>query len=492
MILEVFSGIFVSIVAIISFLLIQYIESVNRWILITSKFIYFSGHPLLNEDQIYDQITKIFKLVFVSLTIVIFKTILFLIIILASIAFFSFLVLIIRGISLSSLNSTEFLSFLFPNYLFKFSFILGTLLPMFLIPIIIKDKKKEKVTYSSIDQFLHYVFLGNKNIAKFLFSIELYFNKKILKRKDSYQSVYISGLARAGTTVLMQYLGQLTEFKSLSYKNLPFLFLPKTGLHLISKKKNQKIERFHKDGIKHGINSYEALEEPFWRNYIGHKYILDKNIIKHSISPELFDKYISFRKLVTGNKIYLAKNNNHLLRAESLHQLDKVNGNKTITIIPFRNPYEQAKSLLKQHLLLSELQKDDEFILNYMDFLVHHEFGIHTKIPILNIKKISTISDTKDTFDHWLEVWYLYYNEILKQFSNKENFYFFCYNTFVENPYNSLASIVKVLDLPINRMDSISIKEFKSKNVFEANTIKNKYLEIYNKLNSIAINNENG
>jgi hypothetical protein len=162
-------------------------------------------------------------------------------------------------------------------------------------------------------------------------------------------------MARAGTTVLMQYLGELQEFKSLSYRNLPFLFMPKTWPRLTFNKKSKEKERFHQDGVKHSLNSYEALEEPFFRNNLGEQYIKDDKIVKHELNQKVYKRYNSFRKLVAKDKIYLSKNNNHLLRAESLHQLDIKHDNKTITVIPFRYPYEQANSLLKQHKLLSEL-----------------------------------------------------------------------------------------------------------------------------------------
>lgn len=240
MILEIISGIFVSILAIISFLSLRYLNSVNNWILATSKFIYYSGHPLLNDDQIHSQITKKFKNVFSSLSLVIFKTILFLILLLIIIAFSSLLILSLKGFNIPDIFSHEFIPSIFPRYLFQFGFITGSLIPIIFAPMFIKHKKIKKESYSPIDKFLHYAFLGNKNIARFIFRIELLLHKKYLKTTKGNQNVYISGLARAGTTVLMQYLGQLSEFKSLSYQNLPFLFLPRTGIKLTSKKKKKE------------------------------------------------------------------------------------------------------------------------------------------------------------------------------------------------------------------------------------------------------------
>lgn len=488
MILEIFLGLFVSTFAIISFRSIKYVDSINDWILVTSKFIYYSGHPLMDDDQIYEQITKRFRMVFIAISIVIFKTIIFSFLIVVLHVLTVLLVLILTGTSLPNFDPTGLSSLIFPEYLMQIPFITGSLVPVLLMPIWYKNDKKN--SYSSIEKFLHYVFLGNKNIAKILFTVELWLNKNQLEAIKNNQNVYISGMARAGTTVLMQYLGQIKEFKSLSYKNLPFLFLPKTGPRLISKNKNKKSERSHKDGINHSINSYEALEEPFWRNYIGQKYIKNKTIIGHSINQELFLLYNSFRRLIAGNNIYLAKNNNHLIRAVSLHQLDRKNNNFTTTIIPFRDPYQQAKSLLNQHILLSKLQIEDEFALDYMDFLVHHEFGLHHKVILLNKKRINSISNIdKRTVEYWLAIWLIFYDQIYETYKGEQNVYFFCYENFRDNPKKSLELLLLKLKIPIKHIDFISIKEFKSQPINDIGNINEEYINLYNKLKLIAINN---
>ena len=414
------AGFVVTILAFLFFIKLKYVTSINEWILETSQFVYYSGHPVLNDDEIFDQIKKRFRGVSGSLLVVLLKTILFLFVIVVLVGLSSVIIRLLNGQEIAQFKSDKFLSELFPKYLLQLPFILGTLLPIIVVPFITKKKAKEKVPYSAIDKFLHYIFLGNKNISLFIFKIELFFYKKFLRVNHSNHNVYIAGMARAGTTVLMQYLGALDEFKSLSYRNLPFLFMPKTWPRLISNKKAEEKERFHQDGVKHSLNSYEALEEPFFRNNLGEQYIKGDKIVKHELDENTFKKYNAFRRFVAGDKIYLAKNNNHLLRAESLHLFDKNSNIKTVTIIPFRDPYEQAKSLLKQHELLSKLQNEDIFTLDYMDFLVHHEFGIHSKIPILQEKDIGSILKLdKDSINYWLEIWYLFYSQSFKIYKNK-------------------------------------------------------------------------
>lgn len=492
MILELLSGVFVSFIVIIFFQSLKFIKSVNNWIIVISKFVYYSGHPLLDDDQIYEQITKRFKNVFTSLVIVILKIVFLFIIIFVAIALSSLVVSVVRGEDLPGFRSEDFLSFYFPKYLLNYPFIIGTLLPLAIIPFL-KKKKTESGPYSPMEKFLHYTFLGNKNIAIFLFKFELWRNRKNLKTISANQNVYISGMARAGTTVLMQYLGQIEQFKSLSYRNMPFLFLPKTWLSFTKNNKSKEKERFHQDGIKHSLNSYEALEEPFWRAYIGEEYIRDNTIENHTIDEKLFDKYNSFRRLVAGDNIYLAKNNNHLLRAESLHEWDKKIGNNSITIIPFRDPYDQARSLMQQHKLLTSLQEEDEFTLDYMDFLVHHEFGLHQKVCLLSDKiEFTQGSKNKDTIGYWLEIWYLFYQEANLKFSKLDNFHFFCYENFVEHPKRSLEDLFIILNLQKDLIDTISINKFSPANTEQIDGKNNKYSLLYKKMKSISLNKNNG
>lgn len=487
-------GFIVSFLAIIVFIKIEYVSSINKWILQTSHFIYYSGHPLLNDDEIFDQIKKRFGSVSGSLLIVLLKTIGFVLIIIVLVGVSSAVIGLLEGKEVPDFKSDRLLSQLFPNYLIELPFILGTLLPIVIVPFMPNKSRKEKEPYSAIDKFLHYVFLGNKNIALFTFKIELLLNGRRLKDNKASSSVYVSGMARAGTTVLMQYLGELEGFKSLSYRNLPFLFLPKTWPLLIPKKKTAEKERFHQDGIKHSLNSYEALEEPFFRNNLGEEYIKEDRIVKHQLNERIYKKYNAFRKLIAKDKIYLAKNNNHLLRAESLHQLDENNNGKTVTIIPFRNPYNQANSLLKQHKLLSELQMYDNFTLDYMDFLAHHEFGLHCKTPLLKEKNIKPLIDMdKNNIDYWLETWYLFYSQALKTFKEKDNFYFICYEDFVLSPKKTLEILLSKMNLSEELVNSIAIKKFKPVTAQNTNQNTNqntsKYLNLYSNLRLIAINN---
>ena len=490
MILEAIVGVLASILGILAFKFIKYIDSISNWILSTSKFIYVSGHPTYDDDKKYELITANFSKVFKSLSLVILKTILLIIIIIFIVAATSYLIYFVREGELINLNDKDYLKHLFPNFLYRFPFIIGTLIPLFFISKLFNKEKNSDDAYSPIDKFLHYTFLGNNSLAKITFKAELLLNKKRINQDKNIKSVYISGLARAGTTVIMQYLGQIDRFNSLSYKNLPFVFMPRTWLKFSGRGKIKERERYHKDGLTHNLNSYEALEEPFWLHHLGNTYVKDNKLCYHKIPDEVYEKYYSYRELISKGKIYLCKNNNHLLRSASLHELDQKKGNVCITIIPVRSPYSQAKSLLNQHKNLSELQGVNEFALDYMNFLVHHEFGINNKISFLDETDESVLKLNKDSIEYWLEVWYIFYNKIFNLYNDKNGFYFLSYERFTNQPKESLSQVLGLIGLPESDLEKIKIKKF-DKISLEYEEHPDKYVELYNKIILKTINNEN-
>ena len=433
MILEILNGFLVSTLGILFFIRLKYNNSINKWIIETSKFVYYIGHPLLDDEDKYRLLTKKYKLIFGALSMIILKTFVLLVFVIVIIVLTSIIYVFIKGKKIPVYHSPEFITTLFPTYLYHFPFILGSLLPILILPFVFTKSATDSDSYSSLEKFLHYVFIGNSNISKLLYTIELKIYRKEIEKINHTQNVYVSGLARAGTTALMQYLGQISQFSSLSYRNLPFLFLPKTGLKLLSKKKGQEKERAHKDGMMHSIDTYEALEEPFWRNFTGKEYIKEKYLTSYTIDRKIFKKYNAFRKLIAGNKIYLAKNNNHLLRALSLHQLDNEIGNVTHTIIPFREPYAQAKSLLNQHRNLSEQQKKDNFIQDYMDMLVHHEFGLSNKVSIFDEKSTQIQLGNQNSLDYWLKSGSCFITKLIFYFLINLGFTFSVMKNFVIN-----------------------------------------------------------
>ena len=122
--------------------------------------------------------------------------------------------------------------------------------------------------YNFLQKNLHRLVLGNSLIKKTLFEIEKsLFYKKQVGTKDQ-QHIFVTGLPRSGTTILLNFIYQTNDFASLCYKDMPFILSPNL-FGKISKKKNiQSQERMHQDGIKFDLNSPEAFDDVFFKTFV--------------------------------------------------------------------------------------------------------------------------------------------------------------------------------------------------------------------------------
>ena len=92
-------------------------------------------------------------------------------------------------------------------------------------------------------------------------------------------------------------------------------------------------------------------------------------------------------------------------------------------LIPFREPIQHAYSLLTQHKKFIEVSKNDKFISKYMKWIGHTEFGPYYS-PIHN-ENINFSFNLE--INHWIEQWYLTYNNVFQLFKNKKNVHFISY-----------------------------------------------------------------
>ena len=228
------------------------------------------------------------------------------------------------------------------------------------------------VDYSSLDKFLHRLALGSRMRAEVLHDLE---RGTFLKSvpADNGCHVFVCGLARAGTTILMREIHASGEFGSLTYADMPFVLAPNLWQRLSAGggDAGPKAERAHGDGIAVDFHSPEALDEVYWRVFSGGDYIRADRLVPHEPDEELVAGYRDLMRLVlrrTGKSRYLSKNNNHLLRLGSLARAFP----DSVILIPVRDPMDHAGSLLNQH---RRFLGSDPFTRAYMGWLGHHEFG---------------------------------------------------------------------------------------------------------------------
>lgn len=316
------------------------------------------------------------------------------------------------------------------------------------IPFIIPIGKKNTSDYSELSQLLHHLALDNYNISNKLFKRE---TKKSLKKslKPRNDFVIISGLARAGTTSLMNYLSQIDNFVSLSYANMPFLMSPNTWRKVYKPKSKNLKERSHKDGIMIGYNSNEALEEYFFKVKANDSYIHKSYLSEYEISESDYYDYLDYQCIIKqdNQKIYLAKNNNFILRYNSIRSFN----NDFIMVILYRDPIAHTASLKEKHKYYTNLQESDPFVLDYMNWLAHHEFGMNQK-PFVFKNAPLNIQEDISSMDYWLKIWINYYENALT--INHPNTIFINYDSYCKEPKNTINIILEKTTIKNNPIEN--------------------------------------
>lgn len=282
-------------------------------------------------------------------------------------------------------------------------------------------------SYSKAEKNLHKLYLSNYFLAKSSLELEEILHGAKAKKNPVEQYVFITGLARSGTTALMNKIFGTEEYASLQYSNMPILLSP----NLWNKKlKIAKHERAHKDGIIIDGNSPEEFDEYFWKVFLNDSYIKE-SLLPHEVDEKVLNKYLTYVSLICnskGKRKYISKNNNNILRLSSLKKIK----NNTIIIL-FREPLSHAASLMKLHKSFSETQKEDPFALDYFNYLGHHEFGLNHK-PFLLTDSFKNNREKYDLDDlnYWVAVWINYYEHLLANYD--QNFLVVSFEDLINDP----------------------------------------------------------
>ena len=334
----------------------------------------------------------------------------------------------------------------------------------FLLFYLIK-KENQSTDYTLLQRFFHWVTLRSKIMLEMSYDINKNLHLKHTKAiHTDGKHVFITGLARSGTTALMNTLYTTKHYASLNYSDMPLLLAPNIWGTLSSKKTETELkERAHKDRIQVNNKSPEALDEVFWKTFLNNHYIQKESLSLNKITPEIMDEFEQYISLILlknkgeNSLRYLSKNNNNVLRIPFL--LKKFP--EASIIITFRSPLDHAASLLDQHRHFSEIHQADHFSLNYMNWLGHHEFGLNQKPFDLGNSKLLVKMNTyqKDDINYWLLIWLNYYSYVFKKFA--DTCIFVSYEQFCKAPKRTLGNLVKKIDLKDEKFDITAFKPTK-------------------------------
>jgi hypothetical protein len=315
-----------------------------------------------------------------------------------------------------------------------------------------------KDSYGSLDRLLHDIAFRTGNAQQALADLEEFLYKKLLKGVQLHVPVFITALPRSGTTILLQLLYDSGHFASHTYRDMPFVLCPLLWSRFSSRfaGNDQPKERAHGDGLQISTNSPEAFEEMIWKHFWPDHYTFDRIIpwtsIKTNIEFERFlesnmRKVIALRQQESMHPMrYVSKNNFNIARLAS------VPGplSRGIFLIPFRDPVQNAASMLLQHIRFTRLHEEDDFVRRYMEAIGHHEFGKGLR-PI-DFGGWLDRASPPNQLDFWVQYWIAAYRHVLDH--TTPSMRLICYADLTAEPKEALARLATAIGVPASDLTS--------------------------------------
>jgi sulfotransferase family protein len=305
--------------------------------------------------------------------------------------------------------------------------------------------------YSAVDRQLHRLAFATADMQVELAALEDIIYRKSLANTPVNRPVFITGLPRAGTTLLLQLTSALDGFASHSYRDMPFVLLPMlwNSFSRGFRQDAPPTERAHGDGMLVDLDSAEAFEEMLWRVKWPEHYAPDRIVPWHAHDdPEPAEAITShMRKVIRLRQRrqdvvprYLSKNNGNIARTEYLRSCWP----EAVIIVPVREPVQHATSLLRQHQRFLELHGRDGFSREYMQGIGHFDFGANLR-PIDFAGWLSTARHADPlTIGFWLEYWTAAYGWLD---DHAATLHFLPYEHFCADPDRGLRWLADVLEI---------------------------------------------
>lgn len=228
--------------------------------------------------------------------------------------------------------------------------------------------------------------------------------------------VYIAGLARSGTTILLELLSRHPRLAGHRYRDFPPVLTPWFWNRFVDNAGARHAdagERAHGDGIRVTAESPEAFEEVIWLAFFPELH--DPRVSSVLTSDHAnadFERFYRdhIRKilLLRGGQRYLSKANYNLTRLGYLLKLFP----DARFILPVRDPVWHIASLMKQHERFCGEHRRDARLMRHMSRSGHFEFGLDRR-PI-NSGDGATIDKVIEYWSQGREVegWALYWKDL--------------------------------------------------------------------------------
>lgn len=191
--------------------------------------------------------------------------------------------------------------------------------------------------------------------------------------------IYVAGLARSGSTILLELLARHPDTASHRYRDFPMVPTPWTWSWFVDRAgRGDPVarERAHRDRIKVTPESPEAFEEVLWKIFFPRLHepsesaVLDEGT-EHPAFEAFYRDHIRKLLVLRGAPRYLAKGNYNVTRLRYLKKLFP----DARFVVPIREPAGHIASLMNQHRLFSAAGAEDERVVDHLRRSGHYEFG---------------------------------------------------------------------------------------------------------------------
>tara|TARA_B100000315_G_scaffold213873_1_gene212053 strand:- start:615 stop:1676 length:1062 start_codon:yes stop_codon:yes gene_type:complete len=323
--------------------------------------------------------------------------------------------------------------------------------------------------------------------------LEKKLNKKITK------PIFVTGLARSGSTIITHILNCHSDLGSYQYKDLPYIEIPylwsffnKIFYFGLKDKK-----RIHGDGLFIGPNSPDPFEEIIWKKNLKNNYLkptsqfLSKKFLNKKLEKELKENINKILYVRGSKKRYLSKGNYNITRLEYIIKLFP---NAKI-IVCIRSPKEQAISLTKVHKKFLDLSKTNKYLEKQLDILGHYEFGPNRRAVYINennFKQIQRYWRKRDDISGYLLQWSGIYKLIVEKYLlNKNissNIHIVDNNMLINKPEKIIKNILNFCELKYDKFlvkkmyNLVKLKNKEKKRIENKSRIEIDNIKLYKKI----------
>lgn len=310
--------------------------------------------------------------------------------------------------------------------------------------------------YSALDRAVHRFAFCSPIVQKVLADVESDLFKAQYSNVQSQNEVFITGLPRAGTTLMLELLFETNEFRSFTYREMPFVLAPLlwSKLSRSFRKEATKQERAHGDGMEISVDSAEAFDEVIWLTYMGQRIVGDDRlspVVADDVDEEFIEAIRNcVRKLLALSEEsepaspvlrYLSKNNANISRIDGLRKIFPTSK----ILVVFRHPLAHISSLAKQHERFLKEHAEDSFSKKYMKWIGHYEFGGNFRPIDFDgwLDKDGLPATIDQAF--WLKYWNAAYSYALERRSDRV--FFVDFDRLLSNGTRTLSAVAESLAL---------------------------------------------